>query len=357
MTALLDATAPVREGETLDQAALESYLMENLPDLKGALRIEQFPSGHSNLTYLLRVGDRDLVLRRPPFGSKVKSAHDMGREFTVLSALHPIYPPAPKPLLYCEDESVIGAKFYVMERIQGVILRARAPKGWVASSQDAREICLSFVSNLVRMHNLDWESAGLGKMRREGQYTDRQVRGWVERYAGSRTDDIPDIESVSGWLLERIPPDSGAALIHNDYKFDNIVLDPTDLSRIVGVLDWEMTTIGDPLMDLGTTLGYWAEPEDAEDLKVVQCFLTTLPGSLSRMEVAREYERLSGRKLGDLTFYYVFALLKLAVIVQQIYYRYVQGLTRDARFATMIEMVRTLGRKAAGVIETGRIGR
>lgn len=357
MTTLLDSTAPVREGETLDQVALEAYLKRGLPDLGGELRIEQFPSGHSNLTYLLHLGERDLVLRRPPFGSKVKSAHDMGREFTVLSALHPIYPPAPKPLLYCEDESVIGAKFYVMERIRGVILRARPPHEWATSAEDVRRICLSFVSNLVRLHNLDWEGAGLGKMRREGQYTERQVRGWVDRYAGSRTDDIPDIESVSRWLLERIPPDSAAALIHNDYKFDNIVLDPTDLSRIIGVLDWEMTTIGDPLMDLGTALGYWAEPEDAEDLKVVQCFLTTLPGSLARREVAREYERLSGRELGDLTFYYVFALLKLAVIVQQIYYRYVQGLTRDPRFASMIGMVRTLGRKAAKVIETNRIGR
>lgn len=357
MSAPLDATAPVREGESLDQAALETYLKKCLPDFSGALAIEQFPSGHSNLTYLLRLGGRDLVLRRPPFGSRVKSAHDMGREFAVLSALYPIYPPAPKPLHYCEDEGVIGSKFYVMERVEGVILRGRRPRGWDAPPDTVREICLSFVSNLARLHDLDWEGAGLEKMRREGQYTDRQARGWVDRYAASRTDDIPEIESVSRWLLERIPGDSGAALIHNDYKFDNLVLDPTDLSRIVGVLDWEMATIGDPLMDLGSTLGYWVEAEDSEDLKVAQCFLTTLPGSLSRMELVDEYTRVSGREVRDLLFYYVFALLKLAVIVQQIYYRYVQGLTQDARFAGMIHVVRSLGRKASGVIESGRIGR
>lgn len=356
MTIETDATAPVRDGEELDLGKLEAYLKEAIPGLSGALAVEQFPSGHSNLTYLLRCGDRQLVLRRPPFGSKVKSAHDMNREYTVLRHLHPVYPPAPAPLAFCDDPAVMGADFYVMERIQGVIVRGGKPAGFPEDPATARRCCEAFVDNLADIHALDWEAAGLGALQKKaGQYTERQVKGWTERYYGSQTDDLPDIEQVIQWLNARIPADVGAVLVHNDYKFDNLVLDPADPARIIGVLDWEMTTIGDPLMDLGTSLGYWVQADDDIPLQPVQSYLTTLPGAMTRLELAERYQARTGRTVDNLLYYYIFALFKLAVIVQQIYYRYHKGLTKDPRFAIMIEMVKLLGMKGVACIESERV--
>lgn len=350
----IDTPAAIRAGEELNVAALESYLHGAIEGAQGPLTVEQFPSGHSNLTYLLRMGGRELVLRRPPFGSKVKSAHDMGREFNVLSRLHPVYTPAPRPLAYCEDESIIGAKFYVMERIQGVILRSKQPEGLALTPELVRRCCQSMIENLADLHALDYKAIGLDELYKGNNYVERQVNGWADRYRGSQTDDISDIDRTIAWLKERIPADTGAVLVHNDYKFDNIVLDPNDITKIIGVLDWEMATIGDPVADLGTTLGYWIEPDD-EAMKVVQCFMTTAPGALTRMQLAEIYAMRTGRDISNILFYYVLALMKLAVIVQQIYYRYKQGLTRDERFASMIFMVAILGQKAVASIESGTI--
>ena len=354
MSDFLDKSAAPRAGEALDLPKLEAYLKAQLPNLSGDLVVEQFPSGFSNLTYLLRVGETDLVLRRPPFGSKVKSAHDMGREFRVLSALHPIYPQAPKPLLICDDMAVMESQFYVMERIKGVILRGKKPKGFETTPEVTRATCEALIDNLAVLHSLDFKAAGLGELQKEGSYVERQVKGWIQRYFGSKTDDIPAIEDTAKWLEANFPADSGAVLVHNDYKFDNVVLDADDLTNIIGVLDWEMCTIGDPLMDIGTALGYWMEPSDPS-MGVVQCFLTTEPGALTRREVADRYAAKTGRDLSNISFYYIFALFKLAVIVQQIYYRYKQGLTKDDRFAPLIFMVGALGIKAQEVIETGKI--
>ncbi len=354
MTGPLDGTAPVRKGEELDTEALARYLADAVPGVDGPIVVEQFPSGHSNLTYLLRAGGRELVLRRPPFGSKVKSAHDMGREFAVLSKLHPVYPPAPNPLAFCEDESIIGAQFYVMERITGMILRSRKPEGLENTADLTRRCCQSFIENLADLHALDYRAIGLDELYKGENYVDRQVQGWSKRYAGSQTDDIPEIDRIIAWLHERIPADTGAVLVHNDYKFDNIVLDPDDLTKILGVLDWEMATIGDPLADLGTSLGYWIQADD-EEMHVVQCFLTTEPGAMTRMELAEAYAARTGRDISNVLFYYVLALLKLSVIVQQIYYRYKQGLTKDERFAMLIVMVHMLGRKAVAAIESGKV--
>ncbi|HRI88669.1 MAG TPA: phosphotransferase family protein [Candidatus Hydrogenedentes bacterium] len=352
MTAPIDNTAAVRAGEELDIAALETYLAQYVG--AGKLSVEQFPSGHSNLTYLLRQGDRELVLRRPPFGSKVKSAHDMGREFKVLSKLNPVYAPAPKPLVYCEDESVIGAKFYVMERIKGVILRGKRPKDLEITPKIVTGCCTSLIENLASLHALDYKAVGLDDLYKGSNYVERQVNGWADRYTGSQTDEIAEIDQIVAWLKERIPADTGAVLVHNDYKFDNIVLDPNDITKIIGVLDWEMATIGDPLADLGTTLGYWIEPTD-DAMNVVQSFITTEPGALTRMQLAEIYAARTGRDISNILFYYVLALMKLAVIVQQIYYRYKQGLTKDERFAPLIYMVAILGRKAVASVESGKI--
>lgn len=351
---LVDRPRAVRAGEELDAERLHAYLAATLGG-DGPLAIEQFPSGHSNLTYFLKFGERELVLRRPPFGSKVKSAHDMGREHRVLSALYPVYPQVPRPLAYCDDEAVIGAKFYVMERIRGVILRQTPPQGLDLSPDLVHQCCLSFIDNLAELHALDYVSVGLDALRKPGQYTERQVNGWAKRYVDSQTDDVQTIDAAIQWLQARIPPDTGAALIHNDYKFDNIVLDPGDLTRIVGVLDWEMATIGDPLMDLGTSLGYWTNPGEDEAMVTVQCFLTSAPGAMTRLELAERYADRTGRDIGNIHFYYIFALIKLAVIVQQIYYRYKHGLTQDERFAILIEMVKLLGKKAVRSIESGEV--
>ena len=355
MSGPIDEAGPVRETEQLDTTKLEDYLRKTIGEFQGPVAVEQFRQGHSNVTDRVRAGGRDLVLRRPPFSSKVKTAHDMNREFTVLSHLREVYGPAPRPVAFCDDESVIGAKFYLMERVKGVILRGRKPAGLEVTPEMARQCCRSFIENLADLHNLDYKAAGLEALYKPGHYAQRQVLGWCERYEGSKTDDIPDIDATAAWLKERIPEDTGAALIHNDYKFDNLVLAPDDLTRIVGVLDWEMSTIGDPLMDLGTSLSYWVEANDPDEMKPVQCFLTSAPGSLSRRELAGEYAKLTGRDVSNILFYYVFGLLKVAVIIQQIYYRYAKGATQDERFAPLIFMVRLLGQTAVRAIDKGGI--
>lgn len=354
MSDFMDAPKKIREGEELDTAKLEAYLKDTIPGLNGELSIQQFPSGFSNLTYFLKCGEREMVLRRPPFGSKVKSAHDMGREYKVLSALQGIYAPAPKPLALCDDMDVMGVQFYVMERIRGVILRGKKPEGFSVAPDLPEQCGKAFIKNLADLHALDYEAAGLGELRKEGSYVQRQVEGWTKRYHASQTDDIPTIDETAQWLHDNMPQDAAACLIHNDYKYDNVVLDPEDLTKIIGVLDWEMCTIGDPLMDLGTTLGYWNENKDPS-FGIVQCFLTLEPGAPTRKEIAGMYAELTGRDLSNIKFYYVFALFKLAGIVQQIYYRYKQGLTKDERFAPLIFMVGALGAKAVEVIESGEM--
>lgn len=349
---------PVRQGEELPNERLREYLAEHLPGFDGPLTVEQFPAGFSNLTYLLRLDDRELVLRRPPIGAQIKTAHDMSREYRILSHLFPVYKKVPRPLLFCDDESVLGAPFYVMERVAGVILRAQPPRGIDLSPKLMRGLSESFIANLAELHAFDYEAAGLGDLGLPRGYVKRQVAGWTRRYLNARTDDVPAIEQLASWLDRRLPPDSPrAALIHNDYKYDNIVLAPDDLTRVVAVLDWEMATIGDPLMDFGTTLGYWVETTDPEEWQRHGFGLTSLPGSFTRAELLDHYVRLSGRRIEDPVFYFAYGLLKIAVIVQQIYFRYQKGLTRDARFARLGELVRACGNLANRAIELGRIDR
>jgi aminoglycoside phosphotransferase (APT) family kinase protein len=350
-----DKPTTVRPGEELDTDKLVTYLSAQLPGLGDLIAVEQFPSGHSNLTYLVRAGEREFVLRRPPFGAKIKTAHDMGREYHILSHLADVYPKVPCPLLYCEDESVLGAPFYVMERLEGVILRASAPKGLDLPPALMHRLSENLVDNLVEIHAVDYAAAGLGELGHPVGYVRRQIEGWTKRYHRARTDDVADVERVAVWLAEHIPLEAGASLIHNDYKYDNLVLDPNDLSHIIGVLDWEMATVGDPLMDLGTTLGYWVDPDDPPEVRSLPFGLTTLPGNLNRRELAQRYAERSGRDLSNVLFYYVYALFKIAVIVQQIYARYKAGLTQDQRFAMMIFVVQVLGKTAVLAIEKGRI--
>jgi aminoglycoside phosphotransferase (APT) family kinase protein len=353
MTLHLDHAGPIRPGEELAVDRLEAYLREHLPETAGSLVVEQFAQGYSNLTYLLRLGATELVLRRPPFGNQVKTAHDMGREYRVLAGLSAVYPPAPRPYLFCADESVLGAPFYVMERRHGVILRKDTPVD--LDPDTARCLGTAFIDNLARLHAVGYLAAGLGDLGKPEGYVARQVSGWTKRYADARTDDVPTLEGVTRWLADNLPPESGAALIHNDYKYDNLLLDPADPTRIEAVLDWEMATIGDPLMDLGTTLGYWVEAADPEALRLVAAGPTWLPGSPTRRELLARYGATTERAPSHALFYYCYGLFKIAGIVQQIYARYVRGLTRDPRFARLDQFVAVLARQAERALDTGQV--
>jgi aminoglycoside phosphotransferase (APT) family kinase protein len=355
MTDFRDQTSAVRPGEELDPAKLEPFLRNHFPAETGSLVVRQFPSGHSNLTYSVHLGAREFVLRRPPFGSKVKTAHDMGREFRVLSKLHSTYPPAPKVLLYCDDDSILGVPFYVMEPIGGIILRRNLPPGLVFSAETARRLSESFLDNLALLHSLDYAAVGLADLGKPQGYLERQVRGWTERYYGSKTHDYPEVEKISAWMAKHIPSTSGATLIHNDYKYDNLVLDPGNLTKIVGVLDWEMCTIGDPLSDLGTALAYWVDAQDPEDLQKIRWGPTTVPGSMTRAQLLERYALATGRDVSGMDFYLTFARFKIAVIIQQIYYRYHLGLTKDERFASMPGIVALLLRASLLCAQTGAI--
>lgn len=355
MSNILDSTRPVRSGEQLDLEKLEPYLRGKFPEVEGPLVVEQFPAGHSNLTYFVGLGPLELVLRRPPFGSKVKSAHDMGREYRVLSKLHQAYPPAPEPLLHCEDESILGAPFYAMRRIRGVILRRDPPAGLEISPDVARRMGLSFIGNLAQLHDLDYEQVGLGDLGKPKGYMERQVNGWIQRYSGSQTDDIPRVEEISKWLVEHLPPEVKPSLIHNDYKYDNVIIDSGDLTKIIGVLDWEMATIGDPLSDLGTAISYWIDPHDPDEMQIIRWGPTTLSGSPTRSQLVERYAERTGRDVTNIHYYFAFALFKTAVIAQQIYYRFHHGMTKDERFGSFIEATKILFRAADRAIETGKI--
>jgi aminoglycoside phosphotransferase (APT) family kinase protein len=351
----LDHPAAPRPGEELPVPQLEKFLQDYLPDYSGHLKVAQFPRGHSNLTYLLRLGDQEFVLRRPPFGSTVKTAHDMGREYRVLSKLHDAFPPAPRVILFCDDLAVLGAPFYIMERVRGVILRKDPPPGLPFTPEIARRLSESFLDNLARLHSLDFQAIGLGDLGKPQGYLERQVLGWIGRYEVARTHDWPDVDRISKWLAEHIPASPAPTLVHNDYKYDNLVLDPADLSRVIGMLDWEMSTVGDPLTDLGTSLAYWVDRSDPLDWERMRWSPSNYPGSLTRAQLVNRYADITGRDVSDMVYYLVFARLKVAAILQQIYYRYQQGLTKDERFAALPEKIALLMRAAWRAVETETI--
>ncbi len=352
---MTDDTKPIRRGEEINSENLQNFLTENLNSEVSDIEISQFPAGASNLTYLIKIGENEYVLRRPPFGNKVKSAHDMSREFNVLSKLSKVYPPAPKPLIYCEDENIIGSDFYLMERRNGLIIRGKAPKKLVDSPELQRQTCENFIENLVKLHSLDYKKAGLENLGKPEGYMKRQIEGWTKRYFNSKTDEWKSLEKSIEWLNANIPEDETATLVHNDYKFDNIMLDPENLTEIVAVLDWEMTTIGSPLMDFGTTLGYWMSKEAGDEMLSMPFNPRVLMENISRQDLAEIYAEKSGRDLSNILYYYVFGIFKIAVIAQQIYYRFAKGFTKDERFANFNLFVATLGKIAKNAIEKKEI--
>src|SRR5688500_16702262 len=294
----LDRARPARPGQELDARALAGFLAAEVPEFAaeagGALAIEQFGGGYSNLTYLLRGGDRpdapELVLRKAPLGAPGGVAHDMEREYRILRGLRPVYGRVPRPLAFCGDPAVPGAPFYVMDRVRGVILRGRPDEVAALSDQDARGLSETLVDALADIHQVDYGAAGLADLDRGPGYAARQITGWIKRYHAARTDSVPPLERAIAWLQERVASgavqDHGPTLVHNDFKFDSLVLDAANPSRILAVLDWEMATVGDPLLDLGTTLGYWSDPDDPEELRrIIPPTMSIHPGSLRRAEV------------------------------------------------------------------------
>jgi aminoglycoside phosphotransferase (APT) family kinase protein len=351
---MIDQPASIRPGEELDQVKLQTYLRGVLPGFEKEISIQQFPSGYSNLTYFILAGDQQYVLRRPPIGANIKSAHDMEREYQVLIKLKAAgYAKVPEAVHLCEDLAVMGCKFYLMKRVAGVILRNRLPKDVSISEDTFRSLSKATIDQLVDLHKLDLNTTGLDTLGKPDGYVARQVEGWAKRYTNSQTDDIASMNEVAEWMQQNQPTKSRAAFIHNDFKYDNLVLNPENLTEIKAVLDWEMATVGDPLMDLGTTLAYWAEATDSDSLKPFN--LTWMPGNFTRNEVVDYYQQKTEIQINDIVFYYAFGAFKVGVICQQIYQRYKLGVTKDPRFAMLIHIIKACGENARNAIERNKI--
>lgn len=350
--ALTDQSGRVREGEELDTQIVDRYLKEHIAGLTGELKISQFPDGASNLTYLLEYPGREFVLRRPPFGRKVKSAHDMGREFHILNRLNAGFPYCPKAYVHCTDESLIGSEFYVMQRVKGIILRSDIPVELNFTPERTRSLCESFIDKLVELHSVDYQACGLGDLGKPEGYVQRQIDGWIDRYEKAITPDAPHWTSVKNWLREKMPADHcKPGVIHNDYRFDNVILSPENPMQIIGVLDWELATVGDPLMDLGNTLAYWIEAQDPAPVQLMRRQPSNAEGMLNRQEFIDYYAERAGIEITCYDYYYIYGLFRLAGIIQQIYYRFYHGQTQDKRFAQFIQMNRLLEQMALKVID------
>jgi aminoglycoside phosphotransferase (APT) family kinase protein len=326
-------TAPVRAGEELDVDALRRHLTGVIDGAEHGIDVAQFPGGHSNLTYLLRIGERRLVLRRAPLGPVAPKAHDMAREHAVLQRLAPRYTPAPRPLHLCVDPSVIGAVFYLMERREGAVLRDAVPEAHVAAGDHGRRISRTLVDGLVDLHRIDIFDSGLVAMGRPDGFLERQVDGWAARWTRARTGDLPQIERAIRYLRDTMPAALPPTVVHNDYKLDNVMLDPVDPDRLVAVLDWEMATVGDPLVDVGLSLVYWQQLSSPPDQRTELGAPGAATGWYTREQFIERYAERSGRDLRGIGWYEVLGIFKLAVILQQIYHRYVRGQTADQRFA------------------------
>jgi aminoglycoside phosphotransferase (APT) family kinase protein len=369
MTVSADSTT-VRFGEELDTATLDRYLRERLAgqmagiDPGTTIVVEQFPGGHSNLTYLVRYGDQEFVLRRPPLGPVAPTAHDMPREYKLLSVINPSFPLAPKPILLCEDPSVIGVPFYLMERRHGFVVRSIVPDQILGSLSLRRRVSEAMVDTLSLLHDVDIHSTGIVEIGKPMGFVARQVRGWANRWQRSKTSDLNEMDQVIQWLVDRLPSESvnQATIVHNDFKLDNLMLAENDPSRVVAVLDWEMCTVGDPLVDVGLALSYWTMQTEGKSrggamtgsnssLRAV----TTGPGWFTREEIIARYETKTGRDLSRIGYYEAFARFKVAVVVQQIYFRYMQGQTRDERFRNFDSLVRELVGEALQLANQSKI--
>ncbi len=355
LTPAADPSVPVRDEDRFDVAAVDRVLRDAIPGLEGAPEVRQFPSGASNLTYLLRYANRDLVLRRPPTGARPKSGHSMIREYTVMNALKPVYPAVPETLFYAsDDDSPLGAEFYVMARTPGVVLGQDIPAGWGWDEKRTRAFCEAVWDKLIALHTVDYAAAGLSDFGTPEGYVARQVGGWNSRYEKALTDDADPFEDVRAWLDANKPAtEAGHAVVHGDFRIDNMIVGEAEPHEIRAVLDWEISALGDPLMDLGAALVYWVEANDPPELKLLKKQPSDAPGMFSRSEVIAYYGEKTGRSIGDFTFYYAFGVFRLAVIAQQIYYRYFHKQTTNPMFAAYGPGAKGLGAFARRLIRDG----
>ena len=344
----------VRAGEDVDLDGLNRFLAASASGLGRIVGIDQYPGGFSNLTYLLKAEDgAEYVLRRPPKGVEKGPAHDMAREYRILGALAGAGVAAPRPIGLCEDPEILGAPFYIMERVTGLILRGNVKEAPSAGVME--RLGKNFVKTLVQIHQVNASDPAVAALGRGDGYVARQVSGWTSRWAKSKTDVVPAMDEVATWLAAMQPKDCGACLVHNDYKYDNLVLNANDPAEIVAVLDWELATLGDPLLDMGTSLGYWIEAGDHPAFRALGLGATSLPGNFTRQELWDRYLVQTGREKVSPVFYYVFGVYKIAVIAQQIYARYQKGLSADARFARLGEAVKLMARVAQAASERNAI--
>jgi aminoglycoside phosphotransferase (APT) family kinase protein len=349
----IDAPDRLHGDEGIDLERLADYLKSRIPGLSGDLELFKFSSGHSNLTYMVKCGDSDLVLKRPPAGRRARSAHDMGREFRVLSRLHGIYPYAPRAYDYCDDESIIGSPFCVMERVSGVIVRRQhAPE--VTPAQIAGQFT-GLIDALADLHSIDVAAAGLSDFGRPQGYRRRQLEGWQKRLEAARTDNMADFSAVTEWLAAHVPRDpESAAIVHNDFKLDNVVWTAGDITKLKAVLDWEMSTIGDPLMDLACTISFWVQESDPAEFRALRAMPTGQPGVMGRQEAVTRYARRRGIAADSIDFYLCFGLFRRAVIEQQKYVRFRRGETDDSRFENLDRVIGVLREMCSNVM-SGRM--
>jgi aminoglycoside phosphotransferase (APT) family kinase protein len=331
---------------------VDAWLQQRVSGLRGTPRVTQYSGGASNWTYRLEYESHDLVLRRPPAGTKARSAHDMGREYRVQKALAPVYPYVPEMIAHCDDTSVIGVEFYVMRRLHGLIPRKDLPRGVSLTPDEVRRLCTNVLDTLIALHQVDYETTGLGGLGKGAGYARRQVEGWSERYRKARTWNVPRGRAVMEWLAGHVPATERTCVIHNDFRFDNVVLAPDDPTRVIGVLDWEMATLGDPLMDLGNSLAYWVQADDDAVFRAFRRQPTHVPGMLTRAGVRDYYSERMGFAPASWAFYEVYGLFRLSVIAQQIYYRYFHKQTRNPAFRHLWVIVNYLHYRCRRVMRT-----
>ncbi|NYE09211.1 aminoglycoside phosphotransferase (APT) family kinase protein [Bacillus niacini] len=337
-------TIPVRKGEELNLPVLEQFLRSHIGNLPNSpLELLQFSAGHSNLTYQIKVGEWEAVLRRPPLGPVAPKAHDMEREFKIISELHPVFSVTPKPILFSDQLDIVDSPFFIMERKNGIVIDTSFPDEITVTKELCQQLSEIMVNKLVELHGINYKETRLGAISKPDGFMERQIHGWIGRYERAKTDEVDAVDTLKKYLTDQIPVEPSAAIIHYDYKFNNAMFNE-NLSEMVGLFDWEMTTVGDPLADLGVVMGYWHEVNDPEELKMGlgKAPVTVNEGFFTRKQFIELYAKKSGRDVTNMNYYLTFAYFKLAVICQQIYYRYKKGQTNDLRFANFNDKAKML---------------
>jgi aminoglycoside phosphotransferase (APT) family kinase protein len=347
-----DDTIPVRADEGFDEARLADYLRGKLDGSDQPLTVRQFGGGSANLTYLLNYEAHQYVLRRPPLGPVAPSAHDMAREYRVLSVLYQVFPYAPRAYLFCEDPAIIGAPFFVMERRRGLVVRRALPDDYAGIPDAPRRMSTALIDALADFHAVDYATVGLETLGKPEGFIERQIEGWYKRWQNAKTHDLPEMDTVYTWLKANLPPNSRPALVHNDYKLDNVMLSYDDPGQLVAIFDWDMCTLGDPLADLGALLTYWTQPDDPPFMQQAVMMPTGDARFLTRTELVERYAQRTGRDVSHIRFYHTLGLYRLIVIAAQIYIRFVRGQTQDQRFTRFGQMIPLLAQAMAHVVHS-----